>query len=231
MVEAREVGEKDDRVAAFEERIADLQRDGVGAYPPLGHRTPWADATEQHKLEEIVWESWTVSHGSSVAGRNALAVIERTVDYAGLPAEQRELLQDLRARVDAGEFVEPFTDRKDRVALALGRIVGVGQFEQMIEWMKDKEDRPWAEVPDDMKVSILVDAAVETGPPAITPCGPSSARSITASYPSGGGKRWKGCMQRLGRGELDGENPNPSHQDDNAGFGPASGRVRGPCRG
>ena len=112
MVEALEVGEKDDRVAAFEERIAKLQRDGVGAYPPLGHRTPWADATEQHKLEEIVWESWTVSHGSSVAGRDALAVIERDVDHAGLPTEQRELLQDLRARVDAGEFVEPFRTRR-----------------------------------------------------------------------------------------------------------------------
>ena len=84
MVEAREVGEKDDRVAAFEERIAELQRDGVGAYPPLGHRTPWADATEQHKLEEIVWESWTVSHGSSVAGRDALAVIERDRRLRGI---------------------------------------------------------------------------------------------------------------------------------------------------
>ena len=62
-----------------------------------------------------------------------LAVIERTVDYAGLPPAQWESLQDLRARVDAGEFVEPFTDRKDRVVFALGRIVGIGQFEQMIE--------------------------------------------------------------------------------------------------
>ena len=29
----------------------------------------------------------------------------------------------------------------------------------------------------------------------------------------------EGLHQRLGRGELDGENPNPSHQDDKAGFG------------
>ena len=137
----------------------------------------------------------------------------------GVTPEQRELLQDLRARVDAGEFVEPFPDQKDRVALALGRIVGVGQFEQMIEWMKDKEDRPWAEVPDDLKVSILVDAAVETGPP-----GDYALRAIEREVDYGKLSPWRreameGLHPKLGRGELDGENPNPSHQDDKAGFG------------
>ena len=102
--------------------------------------------------------------------------------------------------------------------MALGRIVGVGQFEQMIEWMKDKEDRPWAEVPDDMKVSVLVDAAVEAGPP-----GDYALRAIEREVDYGKLSLWRreameGLHAEARTGRARWREPEPFPAGDNAGF-------------
>src|SRR5437763_1486259 len=65
----------------------------------------------------------------AVPGTAALEMVERHVDYAGLPATQREMLQDLRAKLDAGQVGGERPDRKDLVGLALARVVGVGEFD------------------------------------------------------------------------------------------------------
>ncbi len=216
MADSQDGRGQDEAVAAFESRIEELRREGVSSYPPLGGKTPWAETTETRKLEEIVWESWTVSHGSTVLGVAALAAIEREVDYAGLPTVQREMLEDLRARLDAGQFGGEQPEHKDLAGRALARIVGIGQFEQGLGEWKENEDRPWAEVPEAVKVRVIVDVAQEAGPP-----GAYTLRAIEREVDYDRLPPWRrealeGLRARLDRGELDGESPDPSYQGDRA---------------
>ena len=84
-------------------RFEELRRNGVSAYPPLGAQKPWTEITEVRKLQEVVWQSWTSSRGTTVPGSAALLeAIERHVDYAGLPEVQRDMLVDVRAKLDSG---------------------------------------------------------------------------------------------------------------------------------
>ena len=80
--------------------------------------------------------------------------------------------------------------------------------------MKDKEDSPWAEVPDDMKVSILVDAVVErtTGDYALR----AIEREVDYGISPGGGAGRTACEARTGRARW--RESDPSYQDDNAGL-------------
>lgn len=203
-------------VAAFESRIEELRREGVSSYPPLGGKTPWAETTETRKLDEIVWESWTVSHGSTVPGVAALAAIERNVDYAGLPAVQREMLEDLRARLDAGQFSGEQPEHKDLAGRSLARIVGVGEFEGMLTSWKESDDRPWAEVPEAVKVRVIVDVAQEAGPPGAYTLATIEREVDYDRLPPWRRQALEGLRARLDRGELNGENPDPSYQGDRA---------------
>src|SRR6185312_12784848 len=98
----------------------------------------WAEAPELKKLEAIASESTTVwlrdadspdgGEGREVIripGASALAAVEAHVDYAGLPAVQREMLEALRTRLAGPPSGGP-PDGKDLVATRLARIVGVG---------------------------------------------------------------------------------------------------------
>ena len=198
--------------AAFDSRIEELRREGVNTYAPLGGKTPWAETTETRKLEEIVWDSWTVSHGSTVPGVAALAAIEREVDYAGLPAVQREMLQDLRARLNAGQF----GGEQDLAGMALARIVGVGEFEGMLTSWKESDDRPWAEVPEAVKVRVIVDVAQQAGPPGAYTLAVIEREVDYSKLPPWRREAMEGLRARLDRGELDGENPNPAYRGDRA---------------
>jgi hypothetical protein len=219
----------DELIGDFDARIEALRREGVPSYPPLEGRKPWAETPEPEKLEAIAWESTNIwlrdgSSGEgdagldviSVPGAAALAAIERHVEYAGLPPVQREMLEDLRTKLDAGELDGPRPDQKDLAALALARIVGIGEFEEKLGALKADQDRPWAEVPEDMKVSVLVDMAQEAGPP-----GAYTLAAIEREVDYGKLPPWRRdglerLRDRLDRGEFDGENPNPSYQGDRA---------------
>jgi len=100
-----------------------------------------------------------------VPGRIALEMVERNVDYAGLLPAQRERLEALRTSLDAGRLGEESPAGEDPVALGLARAMGIGDFEERLKVLKDDEERPWAEVPEDVKVRVLVELATETGPP------------------------------------------------------------------
>ena len=201
---------------AFDSRIEELRREGVSSYPPLGGKTPWAETTETRKLEEIVWESWTVSHGSTVPGVAALAAIERNVDYADLPAVQRKMLEDLRARLDAGQFSGEQPEHKDLAGRSLARIVGVGEFEGMLTSWKESDDRPWAEVSEAVKVRVIVDVAQEAGPPGAYTLATIEREVDYDRLPPWRRQALEGLRARLDRGELNGENPDPSYQGDRA---------------
>jgi hypothetical protein len=88
-----------------------------------------AEWREVKKLELIVEDAWWASgrFGKTIPGVAVLGAVERHVDYAGLPAAQREMLQDLRAGLDAGRLGETRPDGKDDVAIGLERVVGVGR--------------------------------------------------------------------------------------------------------
>jgi hypothetical protein len=155
-----------DRLAEFEARIAQLRGDRIDS-PDRRWITPWADLAETHKLYRIVWESWTEWHGSPVPGAEALSAIERNVDYAGLPDHQREMLQNLRARLDAGQLAEPLPGHRDRVEMALSYIVGSAEFEEGLRSLKENRDLPWAELPENVKVNVLRDMEHRVDPAAL----------------------------------------------------------------
>lgn len=221
----------DDLVADFSARVYGLRRDGVPSYPPLGGRMPWAEATEGKKLEQIVWESMSVWLGAgwfapdadvgdeviAVPGVAALEVIERHVDYDGLPAAQRARLEGLRAWLDAAppSMVAP-SPHEDPVATALQQIVGIGHFEEMLSSWREDAGRPWAGMPEAEKVKVIVDQAAEAGPP-----GAYTLEVIEREVDYGRLPPWRreameDLRARLDRGELDGENPNPRYQGDRA---------------
>src|SRR5262249_11795053 len=96
-----------DRIAEFGEWIEEWRKKGAGPET--------AEATEEEKLQEIYGESCSVSHGLTVPCPAVLAAIEQNVDYAGLLAVLREMLMDLRGRLDAGQFDASQPEKKDPV--------------------------------------------------------------------------------------------------------------------
>ena len=91
-------------------KIEELRRDGVCSHE-LGQKVAWAEATELNKVAGIVWTALSVSlKGPAVPGADTLAAIEREIDYGGLPPLQREMLLDVRAKVDAGALSGPEAD-------------------------------------------------------------------------------------------------------------------------
>jgi hypothetical protein len=213
-------------IADFEERIAKMRREGVLSYE-LDRKTPWAVIPEAEKLEYIVSESqkmWlraesyagsaAVAQAVAVPGNAALEMVERNVTYAGLPVVQREMLEELRVNVDAGHFAEEHPDRKDLVAMALARIVGVGQLEQTLAWSKEREDAPWAEVPEVAKVRVLVAMAADMAPPGAYALAAIEREVEYGKLPSWRREALEDLRIVLDRGELDGENRDPGSQSD-----------------
>ena len=202
MADSREERGEDDLVADFGARVDELRRDGVSAYPPLGAQKPWTEITEVRKLQEIVWQSWVSSHGSTVPGSASLEAIERYVDYAGLPEVQRDMLVDLRAKLDSGLFGEVNPDGTDGVSAALGGIVASAEFDEKLAAWKQRQDEPWSGVPDDEKVHRLVDVAQVdiAGVPLPTPPGAHMLAAIEREVDFDRlspwrRERWKACAR------------------------------------
>jgi hypothetical protein len=150
MSEPREDKVKADRISEFDKEIEELLSSG-------------ADATEQDKLEQIVWASSVVIDGVTVPGTAVLAAIERYVDHAGLPESQRDMLKNLRAKVDAGRM-DGEQPAEDSIGIALAKIVDTGMFEESLDRAKRNQDEPWAEMPEFEKVRLLVKLALEAEP-------------------------------------------------------------------
>ena len=115
-----------------------------------------------------------------------------------------------------GRLGGPQPDQKDLVRMGLARVVGVGAFDQRLKEWKESEDRPWAEMPEDVKVRVLVDLAQDAGPP-----GAYTLEAIYREVDRSKVSPWRrealdGLRDRLDHGELDGENPNPLYQGDRA---------------
>jgi hypothetical protein len=93
-------------IADFHARVEELKRDGVPDFPPLGNTLPWSQATEERKLQNIVWESMSVWPGPEdtrpIQDEATLAVIEQNVDYSKLPDDLRDSLSNLRGRENIG---------------------------------------------------------------------------------------------------------------------------------
>jgi hypothetical protein len=207
--ESGEGRRQDERVAEFEERIAELRREGIPSYPPLAARKMWEQATETDKLEEIIWNSWswTWPEGSDIPSGAVLAAIEREVDYAGLPSLQREMLQDLRTRHDTGHLGGTDPNQVAVAAMTLAQIVNVGEFEARLTALKEGEEGPWAELPEDAKVSAIVDLAQ-----ASEMLDAHTLTVIEREVDYGKLPPWR--RESLERGELGGENPAPAYQGD-----------------
>jgi hypothetical protein len=139
-----------DLIVEFVERIATWRKEDVAS--------KWVKMSEEDKLRGIYWESNTVPDGAAT-----LAAIEANVDYAGLPAFQREMLRDLRGRLDAGEFDGSQAENPDPASTDLLRIVDTGFFEQSLRIAKQNKDGAWAKTPDDQKVGRLIEMARESG--------------------------------------------------------------------
>jgi hypothetical protein len=87
-----------DLIADFLSRIESLKQDGVPDFPPLGGRLPWAEASEERKLQNIVWEAMAVwpHDEATVPDLVRLEAVEQNVDYAKLPEAMRTHLEGLR---------------------------------------------------------------------------------------------------------------------------------------
>jgi hypothetical protein len=145
---------EDERIAEFREWIGERRGEAVFG---------WANATEEDKLRDIYWESTSVSGGLTVPGAAVLEAIEESVDVAGLTAVQREMLRDIRARLDAGGFDASPTEWNDRIKAAVERVVDTGLFKESLRSAKASTDRPWAEVPGDLKVGRIIEMARDSG--------------------------------------------------------------------
>ena len=163
-------------VAAFESRIEKLRREGVYE----DHRddmTPWVEATEALKLEMIVMSAqYASSDAGTVPGSVTLRMIEREVKDAGLPAVEREMLGNAKARIETGQLDGPHPNRRmDRAWMALRDIVAVSEFQWRLE-AHTLEDRWWADVPDDRKVGMMVAMGLEARGAGYTYVGGDRAR-------------------------------------------------------
>ena len=216
----------------FFQRVNALRRDGVGDYPPLGGMIPWADVSEQRKLEAIIWESMTVSGSGesferdeiiqeviSVPGSVALDAVERNVDYAGLPAAQRHLLEELRGELASGYFDAIGADDtpKDFVHAGLARVVGIDHFEQMLDAVRNNVDDPWAGRSDIEKLRFLVDAATEAGPPGAYAVAAIEREVAYDMLPAWRREDLVSLRYRLDAGDFDYEIPDRASHDDPGG--------------
>jgi hypothetical protein len=154
MADSREDEEIRRMVADFNAAVEELRLEGVPAYPPRGGRTPWAEAPETEKLQEIVWLSMIVWRGErsldatsphfiGLPGTAALEAIERNIDYAGLPAVPREMLQELRAGLDSGRMGGTPADQSDAIHIGVAEAFGVIDFDQRVEAAKESVHGPW----------------------------------------------------------------------------------------
>jgi hypothetical protein len=204
-----------DRLAEFGELIEELHRDGLIDLDRSDRiTTPWAEIPEKDKLWAVVWQSWT----SAVPGAAVLAAIEREVDYDRLPVAQREMLLELRAKLDAGHLDGPQPDHNDLAGTALARIVGVGQFDRRLGAWKESDEWSWGELAEDSKVRWMVDLAQEVSPPGAYALAAIERDVDYDKLPSWRREALEGLRARLEAGELDGENPNPPYQGDRAEY-------------
>jgi hypothetical protein len=229
MVKSSVDDEQANLTAAFDQSIDALRNGGLPCYPPLGGRTPWAESSEIDKLEAIVWESQTVwlRERSSeardggldvirVSGTDALAAIERNIDYAGLPPVQAGMLRELRATLDSGPLDAAHPEHKDLAGMALARIVGAGEFDERLEGWKECTDRPWAGRSEAEKVSAMVGIAAEVGPPGAYALAAIEREVDYDKLPPWRRDLLEDVRTRIDRGELGGENPSPAYQGDRA---------------
>jgi hypothetical protein len=223
-------GQDERLIADFVERIGKLRQAGALSYE-LDRKTPWAEISETHKLEFIVEEAqkvWlpTESFAPGAAGPEVIAVpgmavleeVEKNIDYGKLPPPQRELLLDLRWKVDAGQFTGERPDRKDLTAMALERIVGVGRYEETLGWWKERDDAPWAEMPESDKVWMLIGLAADTGPPGAYTLAAIEREVDYEKLPPSRREALVELRTRITAGALEGENPNPRYLGDRADY-------------
>jgi hypothetical protein len=172
MAESREVRDVADLLGAFDERIEKLSTDGVYSHE-LRREIPWAEATELNKVEAIVWVAQSVSReGPAVPGAYTLGAIERNVDFGGLPSPQREMLLEVRAKIDTGALPGADAARgMDRAWSALNWITGIDKFDRWLETYKADglynrpKNTPWADVPEAKKVNAIVGLACQESVP------------------------------------------------------------------
>jgi len=202
-------------VAAFESRIEERPHKGI--YKDyLDEWLPWAEATAADKLEAIVMEAQYASpdDGPTVPGSAMLRAVEREVEDAELPASQREMLRDVRERIDAGQLDGPHPKHHmDRAWMALREIVAVGAFELMLETIT-QEGGLWWPIPEDHKAGMIVNLGLEAGAP-----GTHVLAAIEREVDYDGLSPWRrealqDVRMRLDRGELDGEDANPVYKGD-----------------
>jgi hypothetical protein len=202
-------------VAAFHSRIETLRKEGI--YKDyLDDRLPWAKATASDKLEEIVMAAQYASPNDrpTVPGAETLQVITREVDETGLAAIERDMLRDVRTRIEAGQLDGPHPKHNmDRAWMALREIVAVDEFEWRLEAHKEG-DRWWDWLPEDRKAGMIVEIGLESGAP-----GTHALAAIEREVDYDRLSPWRReAMQelrsQLDKGELDGEDPNPVYRGD-----------------
>jgi hypothetical protein len=214
MVEPHEIDPPTNSIAEFASRIERLQLEGAWDRW-RGEKVPWSEAPEQLKLRAITREAFYVSvAGPPVPGTVILDAVERNVDYERLPAWQREMLQDVRANVDAGQRMrKDETLTMDRAWLAVDRDASAEHFDRCLEKYKadglyDRpQNTPWLAVPEAKKMSAIVGLAQQEGP--------SGAHALAAierevkydQLPPWRRDALEGLRARLDAGELAGEQP------------------------
>jgi hypothetical protein len=207
----RKVQGPEDTIAAFQARIDGLRQDGVYSQE-TGEKIPWAEATEESKVASIVWETLRASMSDpALPGEQALVAIERCVDYDKLPPLQREMLQDVREQLDAGQLAaEHQGSRMDRTWISLNWITGIETFERWLERYKAEglydlpSNIPWAEVPETEKVSSLVGLASHDGPPGEHALAAIEREVDYDRLPPWRRQALEGIRARLDAGELEG---------------------------
>jgi hypothetical protein len=206
---------QDRAVAAFHSRIGELRQDGI--YKDyLDNRLPWAEAEAADKLEAIVMAAQYAppDDGPALPGRVALQAIEYEVEDAGLPAVQREMLRDVRARIAAGQLDGPYPKhRMDRAWMALRNIVAAGEFERKLE-LHTQDDRWWAGLTEDCKAGMIVEVGLEAGAP-----GAHTLGAIERGVNYGGLSPWRrealqDVRMQHDRGELHGDDAGPVYRGD-----------------
>jgi hypothetical protein len=202
-------------LAAFDAGIEEQRRDGVYSHE-LGRKVPWAEATELNKVGAIVWTALSVSlNGPAVPGDYTLAAIGRNVDYDRLPPLQREMLRDVRARVDAGQLHgQPAAQGMDRTWKALNWITNIDKFDRGLERYKvdglydHPKDTPWAEVPEAKKMRAIIRLARYEGAPGEHALAAIEREVDYEKLPPWRREVLKGLRSRLDSSELVGDQAN-----------------------
>ena len=172
--------------------------------------------------------------GLTVPGTAVLEAIERNVDYAGLLVVQREMLTDIRSRLDARRF--DATQPGHGLEIALDQVVDVGFFEESLLIARESKDRPWAEGSEDHKVQRLFQIARDSGSwvdfdvDGTTPGVYLLEQSMRGRLPKArpllreGLERLRGSQ--LDRGEFSDDNPS-ARRDRSRSIRPAESRAGG----